>query len=70
MSHWYKIHIRICPICGSYRKTRVRHTGPKPSYAECHVETDEYDYCQEMSRGYLLPLIDRSRIKLYHRGLL
>lgn len=45
-SHYYKIEIDFCPICGSENKTRTRVYGEKPTEPEKrYAVIERYDYC-------------------------
>lgn len=46
-SHWYKIYIGECPVCGKDKSYRVRIYGKKPENSnERYVYLlNTYDYC-------------------------
>lgn len=45
-SHWYKITVFYCPLCGQDRTFRERQYGPKPEERNLRYRVREvYDWC-------------------------
>lgn len=48
-SHWYRIYVGECPVCGSDKGYRERVNGPKPkarSKRVVHLSDSQcYDHC-------------------------
>lgn len=48
-SHWYRIYVGECPVCGSDKGFRERVNGPKPSDRNDRVvhmsDAECYDHC-------------------------
>jgi hypothetical protein len=47
--HWYRIHIRECPVCGRGETTRERVYGQRPVDPAERYDYNgmAYDYCLE-----------------------